>query len=376
LRLLCLAAGLALAPLSGADFPRGKIVDPVTAAGNSEQSYTLYLPSSYTPGHAWPILYCLDPGARGRVPVERFAQAAEKAGLIVAGSNNCRNGPIAPEREAIRWLLDDTHARLAIDDTRVYVAGMSGGARLALAWARNGNIAGVIACSAGFGNELPKQVPFRLYATAGTDDFNHDELFQNSLELARRGVPHRFVEFDGGHDWLPEPLAVDALDYLLGKVPAQAAQPSKRQQKVASLFDRQMREVQAASDAEKRSMLADLRKDAAKPDDSDNRRVARRVLMGSFVEWVEQGRELLAQKDYAEAAHSFELALMAHPDDAGSWYALAMAKAAAGNKRGALDALEHAVTNGFHDRERIEGEALLERLRSEPRYRAVIEKLN
>jgi dienelactone hydrolase len=351
------------------------MVDPVAVDGNPAQSYALYLPSTYTPGHAWPILYCLDPGARGRVPVERFAQAAEKAGFIVAGSNNCRNGPTEPEREAIRWLLTDTHARLAIDDARIYVAGMSGGARVALAWAQNGSIAGVIACAAGFGNELPKQIPFRLYATAGVDDFNHDELFLNSLELARRGIAHRFVEFDGGHDWLPEPLAAEAFDFFLGKVPTQAAQPSKHQQKVAGQFDKRMKQVESASDLEKHALLGEMQKDAAKPDDSDERRTARRVLMGTFVAMVEQGRALLAQKDYSEAAHFFEVALMARPNEPGPWYSLAVAKAASGNKRGALEALEQAVSNGFHDRERLAGEPLLERLRDEPRYRAVVGKL-
>jgi tetratricopeptide (TPR) repeat protein len=252
---------------------------------------------------------------------------------------------------------------------------MSGGARLALAWGQNGSIAGVIACAAGFGSELPRQVPFRLYATTGVDDFNHDELFQNSLDLARRGIAHRFVEFDGGHDWLPQPLAADALDYFMGKVPAQSAQPSKRQQKVAALSDSRMRQVLSAEGQEKRGLLADFRKDAARPDDSDQRRVARRVLMGTFVSMLEQGRGLMAQKSYVDAANNYEVALMAHPDDPGAWYSLAVARSASGNKRSALDALEHAAANGFHDRERMEGEVLLERLRNQPRYRALVAKM-
>jgi dienelactone hydrolase len=370
-----LSAILALSALTGADLPRGRVVDPVIAAGNPAQSYALYLPSSYTPGHAWPILYCLDPGARGRLPVERFAQAAEKAGFIVAGSNNCRNGPAEPEQEAIFWLATDTQTRLAIDTARLYMAGMSGGARVALGLAQNGSVAGVIACAAGFGNRLPKQVPFRLYATAGVDDFNYDELYENSLELARRGIAHRFVEFDGGHDWLPEPLAAEALDFFLGKVPPQAAQPSKHQQKLAGHYDDRVRQVRLLNDADKRALLGELQKDAAKPEDSDKRRIARRVLMGTFVGSMEQGRQLLAGKKYDDAAHCFEVALMARPSAAEMWYSLAVAKAAAGRGRESLEALEEAVSNGFHDRARLEGEPLLERIHNEPRYRAVVEKL-
>ena len=154
-RLLCVAtlAGIALAD---EEIPKGRVVERVVCSGDKSQSYALYLPAAYSREHAWPILYCLDPAARGRVPVERFQKAAEQAGFIVAGSNNSRNGSLDVAREAIRWLLADTHERFAIDDARTYAAGFSGGARLALAWAGNGRIAGVIACGAGFGFSDPE----------------------------------------------------------------------------------------------------------------------------------------------------------------------------------------------------------------------------
>ena len=73
--------------------PKGQIVERIEALNDSSQSYALYLPSYYTPDRKWPVLYAFDPGARGRVPVERFKEAAEKYGWIVLGSNNSRNGP-------------------------------------------------------------------------------------------------------------------------------------------------------------------------------------------------------------------------------------------------------------------------------------------
>jgi hypothetical protein len=73
--------------------PKGQVVERIEALNDSSQSYALYLPSNYTPNRKWPVLYAFDPGARGRVPVERFKEAAEKYGWIVLGSNNSRNGP-------------------------------------------------------------------------------------------------------------------------------------------------------------------------------------------------------------------------------------------------------------------------------------------
>src|ERR1017187_1583337 len=150
---LCVAA-LAGITLAGEELPKGRIVERVVCNGNKSQSYALYLPAAYSREQAWPILYCLDPGARGRAPVVRFQAAAERSGFIVVGSNNSRNGSLEVAREAIHWLLTDTQERFAIDDSRTYAAGFSGGARLALAWAGNGRIAGVIACGAGFGEAI------------------------------------------------------------------------------------------------------------------------------------------------------------------------------------------------------------------------------
>jgi poly(3-hydroxybutyrate) depolymerase len=187
------AFGLLLAGvLAAQDLRKGEVIGRVEVEGHPGQTYALYVPANYAHERAWPILYCLDPGARGQMPVERFAAAAEKAGVIVAGSNNSRNGPLPPAQEAINLMVADTHARFAIDDTRIYAAGLSGGARVALGWAMGGHLAGVVASSAGFPmNAAPKQVPFRIFLTTGYDDFNHDELYRLSRDLVKRNVPHR-----------------------------------------------------------------------------------------------------------------------------------------------------------------------------------------
>ena len=112
--------------------PQGQIVEKLECLNDSSQSYALYLPSNYTPDRKWPILYALDPGVRGKTPVERFKEAAEKYGWILAGSNNSRNGPWRRAADAWSAMTKDTQQRFSIDDDRVYATGFSGGARMAL----------------------------------------------------------------------------------------------------------------------------------------------------------------------------------------------------------------------------------------------------
>ena len=376
-RLLVLVV-VASGSLAGEDLPKGQVVERVVCIGNPSQSYALYLPPAYSREHTWPIIYCLDPIARGRVPVQRFRGAAARGGFIVAGSNNSRNGSTDVVREAIQWLLRDTHERFAIDDSRVYVAGFSGGARLALAWAGNGAVAGVIACGAGFsGSAIPKQVPFRIYATAGTDDFNYDEVYTMSRDLSLRGVPQRFASFAGGHDWLPEALTAEALDFLSGRLPPEPPPPeSPEQKKTAALYSSLTEEVQRGDERDRRSTIDQLQRDSERRSDGPERRAARRVLTGVFVGAIEQGRELFKANRYAEAGQALELAVLVHPEDKETWYVLAEARAGAREKRHALNALQHAIEHGFSDRDRIEHDPLFEGLRKEPKYAAAISALN
>ena len=213
-----LALALACLPLASAagEIPRGEVVEKIVCAKTPDQAYALYVPAAYDPARPWPVMLCFDPGARGRVPVERFAAAAEKFGWIVAGSLNSRNGPWPANAAAITALLQDLPQRFALDRRRVYAAGLSGGARVACQLALSGKlIRGVIACSAGFpGSQAPDEVPFALFGTAGVEDFNYVELRRLDAELDQHRATHRVEIFSGGHEWLPTPLAEQALAWF------------------------------------------------------------------------------------------------------------------------------------------------------------------
>src|SRR5215813_4312897 len=175
--LLSQQAPVQTAPAPPPDSPLapGTIVPKVVCREHPEQSYALYLPSSYTPSKRWPIVYVFEPDARGMVPTTIMKDAAERYGYIVATSNNSKNGPWKPEADAAAAMMDDTHARVAIDDRRVYTAGFSGGARLASRLAQVCKCAhGVFLNGAGFPLDYPptREAVFPVFMTAGMLDFS------------------------------------------------------------------------------------------------------------------------------------------------------------------------------------------------------------
>jgi len=204
-----LAGAVAIA----ADLPVGQIVPDITCVADASQSYALYIPRAYTPDRSWPVILAFDPGGRGRTPVERYQAAAEQYGFIVAGSNNSRNG--SPEiGKAVVAMSSDVLSRLRVDERRLYLAGMSGGARVALSVALGSreHVAGVIASSAGYPDAKPrKTLGFPMFATAGTEDFNHLEMRRLDRALT---TPHRLAVFEGGHVWLSSDLATTAVEWM------------------------------------------------------------------------------------------------------------------------------------------------------------------
>ncbi|HXZ78372.1 MAG TPA: hypothetical protein VEG30_00470 [Terriglobales bacterium] len=205
------------------------MIEKVTAIAQPVQSYALYLPSNYTAQKKWPILFAFDPSADGKIPVDKFREAAEKYGYIVVGSNNSQNGPFAPELAAFKAMWEDTHARLAIDDRRVYFTGFSGGARVAtsIALLCKNCAAGIIACGAGFpaSQDPAKPLPFAYFSTIGLYDFNFFEVKDLHDKLERLQTPHRLSIFPGRHEWLPKELAVEAIEWMELRAMASGLRP-------------------------------------------------------------------------------------------------------------------------------------------------------
>ena len=214
----CLLCFRAVEGQDAAHLTPGTVIPKVSCTGNPQLSYALYLPSTYSRDRRWPIIYAFDPGARGEIAVESIRDAAEKSGYIVVASNDSRNGAEAVSTQAIGAIWDDTQQRFSINERRRYFAGMSGGARLAVAFAMscNGCVAGVIANGAGFplGRKPSNSIKFAYFAAYGNADFNFLEFVDLRRELEESGIQFRIRVFEGEHGWAPPEVWQDALDWM------------------------------------------------------------------------------------------------------------------------------------------------------------------
>jgi predicted esterase len=210
---VCFISACKETPSKGLKSPAGyaKIIQKQVSSDTS-QSYALYLPAEYSTDKDWPVILVFDSHADGTLAVEKFKEAAEMFGYIVAGSNNAGNG-VANTSDIAEKLMQDISQNYSIDKKRLYAAGFSGGARIALSYAiESKRIKGVIACSAGIPNTNPAILKgIDIYAIAGFEDFNYKEILDISNIPEVTGVRKCIALFDGGHAWPPSSFIKEAV---------------------------------------------------------------------------------------------------------------------------------------------------------------------
>jgi dienelactone hydrolase len=255
LRIIAVLSTLLAIPLCTAQtaaLPTGRVIESVISSSDSSQSYSLYLPASYTPSKKWPVIYAFDPMARGRLPLDLYKDVAEKYGYILAGSNNSRNFSLADSSRGANAMWQDTHTRLSIDPRRVYATGFSGGARVAglLAFrCPQCQIAGVIAHGAGYpsSHKSTDKDSLLYFLAVGDEDFNWPEVMTIRREREDAGMAYRVATFHGPHQWAPVDLFEDAVAWLQLKA-MQAGSLAPDQTFLVTYFEKAQA---AALDAEK-----------------------------------------------------------------------------------------------------------------------------
>ena len=197
-------------------FATGVLVEHVACRRDPTQTYTLYLPSAFTPEHRWPLMLIFDPRGRSVVAAELFRDAAEQYGWILMSSNDTRSdGPMEPNVRALNALFPDALERFPSDPKRLYLAGFSGGAMLAwAAAARTAGIAGVIASCGRWIPDVLDHVTWANFGATGTADFNYAEMHRVEAIFAKQKVPHRLEVFEGRHAWMPREMATEAVSWM------------------------------------------------------------------------------------------------------------------------------------------------------------------
>jgi len=217
---------------------------------SSRQTYQRFVPDNYRDGKAWPVLLYISAGKRGS-GWNVWKSVCQRHGVLFVGPHNAGNDCPGPRRARIVLdALDDLRRDYRTDPDRTYLAGFSGGGRVAcqMAFALPELFGGVVPlCAAGelrSESWLRQRVIDRLSVAlvTGEKDFNRGEVerFRGPL-LSEVGVRTRVWVVPGlGHrpakpqtleqvfQWLETATAARkklAKQYPASRIDGQAAPP-------------------------------------------------------------------------------------------------------------------------------------------------------
>jgi hypothetical protein len=162
-----------------------------------------------------PLLIILDSGGDGLFAVKKVLPAAGLTPCIMVGSDLIKNNfPLFLQAAGI--LIEEAIRRFPVDPDQVFIAGFSGGARMAFEYARQFPVKGVLMCGAGPSVNSFSNLPCPVYMIAGTTDFNFGEMYYNPLKSKSQG---NFLAdyFRGGHEWPSAGNLKDGLVFLMCK---------------------------------------------------------------------------------------------------------------------------------------------------------------
>lgn len=200
------------------DKQQGAIYQNIRCEADTNVFYNIYVPIG-TGDKKIPVLILLDSHGNTAPAIQQYIGLADKYGVMLAGFNASANEiPFEAIWKSFKPWVHELYKKAPVDSTQLFIAGFSGGARVAtLIENRMPNIAATALCGAGpadVNSWSGKSAPVMLFA--GTGDFNYLEIssIYASKEIKR---PRTMRIFPGSHGW-PSADAMEDFFVLIRRV--------------------------------------------------------------------------------------------------------------------------------------------------------------
>ncbi len=179
---------------------------------DAKNTYEVYIPKRNSGIEKLPLLVIIDAHGSGKFALEKFKYGAEHYPALLVASNFVKNG--LPDYEAaIRMLVEDVRQKYPAGET-LFIAGFSGGARMALGYALAHEVNGLILCGALAGASEINSLKCPVISISGTDDFNFVETAQFLFQ--EQSIPDNLkIELTNtSHDWPDSLMLSNAYGFL------------------------------------------------------------------------------------------------------------------------------------------------------------------
>lgn len=185
---------------------------PESCLTNPENTYEIYIPELSVDSEKLPLVVIIDSHGNGKFALGKFRSAAQQYPAIFAASNLVKNG-FENYSGAIQTLIDDVKQKYPVGET-VFITGFSGGARMAIEYAKNHRVNGLLVCGALANIDQLNAVQCPVFSISGTDDFNFIETAQYIFQEQQIPANLKIELIHASHNWPDSMTLANALGFL------------------------------------------------------------------------------------------------------------------------------------------------------------------
>ena len=179
---------------------------------DAKNSYEVYIPERPNNIAKLPLLVIIDAHGNGKFAMDKFKHGANQYPAVLVASNLVKNGFEGYEG-AIKTMIEDVRQKYPVGET-VFMTGFSGGARMALGYALDHQLNGLILCGALASPDQINAAHCPVISISGMDDFNFMETAQYLFQ--EQAIPvHLKIELtNASHSWPDSLMLTNAFGFL------------------------------------------------------------------------------------------------------------------------------------------------------------------
>lgn len=194
---------------------KGIVMDSLKVNDSISETFSLFLPKSYSNETTWPVVFVFEPQGRGRSAAQLFSQGAEEQGYIIIASNNiAAQDSLLNNLQVAYRVMNTAFNFFPLDQNRIYTAGFAEGAEVASAIPSVvPNVRGVLATGGSWVNPelLKKSKQFSFIGISGYNDYRVYNLKEAVRFYRKNDHPASLYTFNGFHEWPGSQLLSRAL---------------------------------------------------------------------------------------------------------------------------------------------------------------------
>lgn len=179
---------------------------------DSHNRYEVYIPERAKVDDTLPMLLILDAHGAGRFALKKFILAANQYHLLLVASDVVKND-VPNYVGIIETMVQDVRQKYPVNNV-IFIAGFSGGARMALGFALTHSVNGLLLSGALADPKELQSLHCPVISISGMDDFNFIETAQYLFPIKNMPSNLKIELTHASHDWPDSLLLADEVGFL------------------------------------------------------------------------------------------------------------------------------------------------------------------